>query len=117
MDVQDVLGKASETITVKRVYGEPYEKNGLTLIPAAAVMGGGGGGVGSDQTGNEGSGSGFGLRARPVGAWVIKEDGVSWQPAMDVTRIAIGGQIFALVALLVIRSILKTRSKRLVKMA
>jgi hypothetical protein len=29
---------------VRRVYGDPYERNGVTLIPAAQVAGGAGGG-------------------------------------------------------------------------
>jgi uncharacterized spore protein YtfJ len=33
-----------DAVTVKRVFGEPYQKNGVTVIPAAKVMGGGGGG-------------------------------------------------------------------------
>jgi len=34
MEVQDVIAQARDTLTVKRVYGEPYEKDGLTIIPA-----------------------------------------------------------------------------------
>jgi uncharacterized spore protein YtfJ len=30
-----------DAVTVKRVFGEPYQKNGVTVIPAAKVMGGG----------------------------------------------------------------------------
>ena len=41
MDVNEVLQKATDAITVSRVYGEPYEKDGLTVIPAARVSGGG----------------------------------------------------------------------------
>ena len=33
MDVTEVLNKARDAITVSRVYGEPYEKDGLTVIP------------------------------------------------------------------------------------
>jgi len=46
MKLDDVLNSARGTFTVKRVYGEPYEKDGLTVIPAAAVRGGAGGGTG-----------------------------------------------------------------------
>jgi hypothetical protein len=28
-----------DAVTVKRVFGEPYQKNGVTVIPAAKVMG------------------------------------------------------------------------------
>jgi uncharacterized spore protein YtfJ len=45
MKVGEVLSSARDTFTVKRVYGEPYEKDGLTVIPAAVVRGGAGGGT------------------------------------------------------------------------
>ena len=32
-------------------------------------------------------GSGFGLEARPVGAYVIEDGNVRWEPAIDVSRI------------------------------
>jgi uncharacterized spore protein YtfJ len=88
MDVNEAISKARDAITVKRVYGEPYERDGVTVIPAAAVGGGGGGGGGEGPEG-EGSGSGFGygLNARPVGAYVIDDRDVRWVPAPDVTRI------------------------------
>jgi uncharacterized spore protein YtfJ len=41
MDVQETISKARDAITVKRVYGDPYERDGVTVIPAAAVGGGG----------------------------------------------------------------------------
>lgn len=108
MDVQQVIAQARDAITVKRVYGDPYEKNGVTLIPAAAVQGGGGGGGGKGPEGQgEGSGSGFGLTARPAGAFLIRGDEVAWRPAVDVNRIVLGAQIVAVVALLTIRAIVK----------
>ena len=36
MNVQEILEKAQDTVTVKRVYGIPIEKDGLTIIPAAS---------------------------------------------------------------------------------
>ena len=42
MNLQDVL-KTADAISVRRVFGEPYEKDGLTVIPVASVAGGGGG--------------------------------------------------------------------------
>ena len=107
MSVIERLDAARDAITVRRVYGDPYQEEGITIIPAANVMGGGGGG--SDPEGN--GGGGFGVRARPAGAWVIKDGDAQWRPAVDVTRIAITGQIVAIVALLTLRSIVKTLAK------
>jgi uncharacterized spore protein YtfJ len=89
MDVEETIAKARDVITVKRVYGEPYERDGVTVIPAAAVGGGGGGGSGEGpDAGQSGGGAGFGMAARPVGAYVISEGHVRWEPSVDVNRIA-----------------------------
>jgi uncharacterized spore protein YtfJ len=112
MEVQEVLAQARDSMTVKRVYGEPYEKDGVTVIPAARVQGGAGAGGGEDPQGQgRGSGSGFGVTARPVGAFIIREGELSWRPAVDVNRIILGGQAVLIVALLTIRTIIKARAK------
>ena len=51
MEVNDVITQARDTLTVKRVFGDPYEKNGVTVIPAARVQGGAGGGGGEGPEG------------------------------------------------------------------
>ena len=112
MDVQDVIAQAKDTLTVKRVFGEPYEKDGVTVIPAARVQGGAGGGSGEDpDSQGRGSGSGFGVTARPVGAFIIRDGDLSWRPAVDVNRIILGGQLVVVVALLTVRAIVKARSR------
>ena len=112
MDVQDITSQARDALTVKRVFGEPYEKDGLTIIPAARVQGAVGAGGGEDpQTQGKGSGGGFGMTARPVGAFILRNGELTWRPAIDVTRIAIGGQVVAIVALLAARAIFKSWAK------
>lgn len=112
MEVNDVIAQARDTLTVKRVFGEPYERNGVTVIPVAKVQGGAGGGGGEGPEGQgSGSGSGFGLNARPVGAFLIRGDEMTWRPAVDFNKIVLGGQIVAIVALLTIRTIVKARAK------
>ncbi len=107
MNALDAVSQAKDVITVRRVYGEPYQEDGVTIIPAANVMGGGGGG--GDTTGN--GGAGFGVRARPAGAWVIKDGEAKWKPAFDLNRTVLVGQLIAIVALLVTRSVVKTLAK------
>ncbi len=82
----------------------------MTLIPAASVRGGGGGGEAEPAEGQQGgSGGGFGVWARPVGAYKIEGDEVTWVPAADTTSVIIVSELVLMVALLVIRSILRVR--------
>jgi uncharacterized spore protein YtfJ len=73
MKVDELLQGAQLAVTARRVYGEPIESDGVTVVPAAAVRGGGGGGGDAEDNG----GGGFGLAARPVGAWMIRDGDVS----------------------------------------
>ena len=116
----EIVEQAREAIGIRRVYGEAYEKNGVTVIPAAHVMGGGGGGEGTgpapgDETGStaasSGSGGGFGVSGRPAGAFVIKGDDVRWLPAVDVNRLMFGFQVVMIIFFLVVRSIAKSRAQ------
>jgi uncharacterized spore protein YtfJ len=110
MQVQEMMSQARDSMTVKRVFGEPYEKNGVAIIPVAKIGGGAGGGQGHQPEG-EGSGGGYGMSARPVGAFMLRGDDVTWRPAIDVNKVILGGQIVAIVALLTFRSIVKARNK------
>ncbi|QWZ08470.1 hypothetical protein KRR39_00920 [Nocardioides panacis] len=103
MNVTEVLSTARDSITVKRVFGDPYEQNGLTVIPAAVVGGGGGGGTGHDEKGQEGEGGGFGVTGRPAGAFVINNGQVSWRPAVDPNRIITVAGVVLAVFLLSVR--------------
>ena len=112
MQLEELISGARDVVSVKRVYGEPYEKNGLTVIPAATVRGGGGGGMGDSEAGDSGGGGGFGLMARPSGAWIVENGDATWKPAVDVNRIVLGGQVIMLAAILVTGRILLARSRR-----
>jgi uncharacterized spore protein YtfJ len=114
VEITELMDQMQESTTVKRVYGEPIIQEGITVIPVAKVSGGGGGGGGKqegDQPG-EGSGGGFGIGVTPTGVFVIKEGKVRWQPAVDVNRVIVGGQLVAIVALLTIRTIIRLRARR-----
>jgi uncharacterized spore protein YtfJ len=98
--VQDVLAGAQDSLTVKRVFGDAVEKDGMTVIPAAYVLGGGAGagaGNGASEDGErQGAGTGFAIFARPAGVYVVKDGNVAWRPAVDVNVIVLGGQLLAL---------------------
>jgi uncharacterized spore protein YtfJ len=84
-DVDEMWKSARDAMTVKRVYGDPVQSDGVTLVPAAAVRGGAGGGGEGGAEG--GGGGGFGIVARPIGAYVIRDGNVSWRPAVDLNRV------------------------------
>ena len=112
MDVPEAVTQIRDAITVKRVFGNPYERDGVVLIPAARVggAGGGGGGEGSEPSESNGSrtksgsgfGMGFGLGAAPVGAYVIEGGKVRWKPALDLTNIVLRAQAAVILVLLML---------------
>ena len=114
--VRDTLGEFLDTASVGRVYGEPVERDGTTVIPAAEVLVGLGFGLGSGYGGGPqaccqdaaegageasnkkaqsgwagGSGGGGGGRtfSRPVAIIVISSTGVRVEPVLDMTKIAL----------------------------
>jgi uncharacterized spore protein YtfJ len=92
MNIDALLQGYRDAVTVRRIYGDPVERNGVTVVPAAAVIGGTGGG---EEDGK--AGGGFGLLGRPVGAWVIHEGEATWKPAIDVDRLVLFGFLLGLV--------------------
>ena len=97
MNVDELLSGARDSMSVRKVFGDPIEEDGLTVIPVAKVAGGGGGG--GDTEGN--GGGGFGLAAKPAGVYQIKDGEVSWKPAVDPDRTMLGWQMVAMFALFV----------------
>jgi uncharacterized spore protein YtfJ len=101
MEPRELIKGVREALSVRQVFGEPVERDGVTVIPAATVIGGGGGGGGegvqqpSNQDGEaepqrqSGVGVGFGGLMWPAGAFEIRDDRVTWRPAIDVTRVLV----------------------------
>ncbi|MBI4885338.1 MAG: sporulation protein [Actinobacteria bacterium] len=115
IDVAQLVADARDLLTVKRVFGDPIDHNGIQVIPVAKVRGGGGGGGGSTpdsasgEVASEGGGGGFGMMATPAGAFVIKGDDVKWHPATNPARLALAAFAFASLVALTIRSIAVAR--------
>jgi len=110
MRIDEVLAAGRDAMTVKRVYADPIERDGTVIVGVAAISGGGGSGIGSDQDGKEGGGGGYGLSAKPLGAFVIRDGQVRWQPALDVNRLVTVAGVVALTALLVFGRVMSARS-------
>ena len=107
MDVENLLAKASDNLSVRRAFGAAYEKDGMFIIPVALVAGGGGGGTSRTRRGNPAAGpdtlaapdapprdsgpadagGGFGGLVLPAGAYVVRGDQVRWVPAVNPTLV------------------------------
>jgi uncharacterized spore protein YtfJ len=113
--LNEILAGARDAMTVSRVFGEPIDKDGVTVIPVAHIAGGwgGGGGAGPGPNGEpaEGFGGGFGVYAWPSGVYVIKGGDVTWQPVTNPQRAIIAAQAVAIAALVTWRVVARTRRK------
>lgn len=113
-EVMASIAGVRDALTVGRVFGAPYDLDGVTVIPVARVTGGGGGG-GGESTGDDepgsGFGGGFGMDARPVGVYEVRDDEVTWRPAVDATRLAKNGQVLAGIALVCLTLVMLRRSR------
>ncbi len=105
MKLGQLASTARDLFTAKLVYGDPVERDGVVVIPAAAVFGGGGGGDTTALPVREGAG--FGVFARPAGAFVVRGDAVTWVPAVDRTRLGLA----AAVTVVALAKILSRRAK------
>ena len=122
MNVQELMSRISESLSVGRSFGTAYEQDGTLVIPVAFVAGGGGGGEGisspsgpkdHDETEahdaqrgapESGSGGGFGGVVVPVGVYVVKDEQVRWVPAVNANLVI-------LAALVVIRMLMRARRR------
>src|SRR5438309_11098006 len=115
MDAKELLEQARDLLSVRRVFGEPIERDGVLIVPVARLRGGGGGGGGQGEEAGErrggGSGGGWAASARPAGVYVVRGDRVRWRPAVDVNRVILGGQVVLVLGLLVLRSVLRARRR------
>jgi uncharacterized spore protein YtfJ len=118
MKLGEIAGAVTQPFSAKRVYGEPVEKDGVVVIPAAMVAGGGGGGV--DTTGKDAKdgksgvteGAGFGILSRPVGAFVIRDGEVAWVPAVDRTVLGLAGASVAIALMSMVAVIARAHHRK-----
>jgi hypothetical protein len=123
VEPEETFRSLRDAVSVRQVFGEPVERDGVTVIPAATVIGGGGGGGGNkepegdDAGGGEattGTGMGFAMVGWASGAFEIREGRVEWRPTLDVTRIVLAAQGVALVLGLATLTVLGRESGRLI---
>jgi uncharacterized spore protein YtfJ len=104
------LGAVARASTV---FGEPVERDGITVIPVAKARWGFGGGAGQrsesgdDNEHEEGAGGGGGVQVTPVGFIEMRNNEAYFRPIRSVSLpwIFMGG----VVSLLLLRGVLKRR--------
>jgi uncharacterized spore protein YtfJ len=111
VETEQLVREARDTLTVRRVFGEPEQHGDITIIPAANVRGGAGGGGGEGPEGQgQGSGMGFGMSAKPAGAFVVRDGDARWVPAVDRNMAIIAMALVGLAVLRTIRAVVRARS-------
>ena len=121
----EIIDRLKELFTVERVFGDPIEAQGKTIIPVALVGGGGGGGGGESPEfgGSEeeamkptgtgiGMGFGFGGSAKPIGVLVVEAEDTKWLPIVDTERIALKGMGIAMAVIKIAGSLAKKYPKK-----
>lgn len=113
---------AADLLHVRRAFGEPVRHDDVTIVPVARVMGASGSGYGTGETWTSpdgpgadgpstgsGGGGGFGMRVTPIGVYVVRGADVQWQPAMDLNRMILGGQVVGTIALIALACMTRRR--------
>ena len=119
---QQPLRTARDLLSVRRAFGTPVVSGDVTLVPVARIVGGAGYGdgdgewrpVGEQEQGSSagsGSGGGFGVRVTPVGVYAVRGVEVTWQPALDLTRVILGGQLVGLLAVWLVTRAVRHRRR------
>ena len=102
MTPDDILTRIGDQLGIRRVFGEPIERDGITVVPVAVAVGGGGGGNAPED---QGSGGGFGGMVRGIGVYSISNGQVRFIPAIDTTALAA-------MLLLTVGVVMRTRRRR-----
>jgi uncharacterized spore protein YtfJ len=109
------IGGAKDSMSVRRAFGDPYQIDGISVIPVARVAGGagGGGGEGVDDEGASGGGfgTGFGMGVVPIGVYEVRGERVEWKPTVDVNRVIKGAQVLAGIMVVCIALVIRSRSR------
>lgn len=91
------------------VFGPAVTRGDVTMVPVARVSAWCGGET--TAGGGDRPASASRIAARPLGALVVTHGKVCWRPALDVNKVILGGQVVAVVALLVAHAVLVRRRR------
>jgi len=99
--VQRLAEKMGASARASAVFGEPIEREGVTVIPVARSRWGFGGGSGT-QAGEQGGGGGGGSMVSPIGYIEVRASGAEFKPIRDPRLIGVAvGATLGLAALAV----------------
>lgn len=88
--IEGTEGLGDIDLPAGRVFGEPYQTpDGTTVVPVARWCG-------RAKPGAEDAAAR--RTARPLGVFVVKDGAATWQPVVDVTRVALLGELIGLVS-------------------
>lgn len=105
-DILSMLAdKVGAQFTASSIFGSPVERDGITVVPVAAVRFGFGGGGGGDASAEqEGDGGGAAGTGGPVGYIELKDGGSRFVPIVRPARMLALVCTTALAALLIARA-------------
>lgn len=102
--IESLAQKLGKTANAATIYGEPVERDGVTVIPAAKAMYGFGGGA-DMKAGEEGSGGGGGVAIKPVGYIEIKDGNTKFKSIPDPERVIKIIGVAGVVAFMLMKSV------------
>jgi uncharacterized spore protein YtfJ len=63
------------------------------------------------RSGAHADSGGYAGRVKPLGVYVLSAEGVRWQPALDLNRVILGGQVFGAVSVVALSWALRRRRR------
>lgn len=109
--IERLAHQLGATANARHIYGEPIERNGVTVITVAKASYGFGGGSGTKDS-EKGFGGGGGMKIRPVGYIEMKSGVTRFCPIRDWLSLLPVFAVTAPVFLLSILGFVRLRSKR-----
>lgn len=104
--IDRLADRLAATSNARTVFGDPVERDGITVVPVARARFGFGGGSGRKE-GEQGYGGGGGLMVAPIGYIELKSGNARFRPVLDpsafVPAIVAGGVL----AILILRTIFR----------
>jgi hypothetical protein len=101
--IESLVDRIGGRARASTIYGDPVERDGVTVIPVARAMWGCGGGAGRDDEQQVGSGGGGGMLLSPVGYIEIRAGSSSFRPIVKPPFGVIGLVVGILIGLAIAR--------------